>query len=89
MQHKDGDPWPKGRSLHVAVCLGYGGQHKKVLISGGLGVTDNVVGDTWLLDPVSGIWEKVRILFEHTIKTVSAIERIILVKFLLVLAITI
>ena len=62
MQHKVGDPWPIGRSNHIAVCLGYGGQHKTVLISGGVGAGHEVYGDMWLLDPVSGTWKEVRII---------------------------
>ena len=65
MQHKVGDPWPKGRSHHIAVCLGYGGQHKTVLISGGVGgfrASCKVHGDMWLLDPASGTWKEVRII---------------------------
>ena len=44
---------------HIAACLGYGGQHKKVLVSGGWN-GDNVISDTWLLDPQSWRWEEVR-----------------------------
>ena len=54
-----GHPWPKARSSPIAACLGYRGQHKTVLISGGDGgkVT---YGDMWLLDPQSGKMDKVR-----------------------------
>ena len=34
-ERKEGDPWPNGRDDHIAACLGYGGQHKTVLIRGG------------------------------------------------------
>jgi len=59
LKRKKKSLWPKKRSHHIAVCLGYGGQHKRVLISGGLGITDNVFSDVLILDPESGKWEKV------------------------------
>ena len=59
LQHSPGDPWPEGRSNHIAVCLGYGGQHKKLLISGGLN-GPKVLSDTWLLDPLLSEWKEVR-----------------------------
>ena len=57
--HKDGDLWPQTRGYHIAVCLGYGRQYKKVLFSGGWNGYE-AISDTWLLDPQSGKWEKVR-----------------------------
>jgi len=56
--HKDGNPWPGKRSHHIATCLGYGGQHQRLLISGGGGGV-LTYGDMWLLDPQSGRMEKV------------------------------
>ena len=43
---------------HIAVCLGYGRQHKTVFISGGAD-GDTTHDDMWLLDPQSGRMEKV------------------------------
>ena len=59
-KHKEGDPWPRKRWYHIATCLGYGGLHQRLLISGGEGggVTYD---DMWLMDPQSGRMEKVRI----------------------------
>ena len=42
------------------MCLDYGGQYKKVLVSGGVNA-GGVLSDAWLLDPQSGRWEEVRI----------------------------
>ena len=58
-QHKQRDPWPGWRIHHIAVCLGYGGQYQRLLISGGSdgGV---IYDDMWLMDPQSGKMEKVR-----------------------------
>ena len=62
-QCKEGDPWPGRREDHIATCLGYGGQHQRLLISGGYG--DPVTyDDIWLMDPQSGRMEKVRMNLE-------------------------
>ena len=45
------------------MCLGYGGQYKKVLVSGGYGSSvGEILSDAWLLDPdpQSWRWEEVR-----------------------------
>ena len=50
-----------GRYDHIAACLGYGEQHQRLLISGGLsGCFDHTHDDMWLLDPQSGRMEEVR-----------------------------
>ena len=41
------------------MCLGYGGQYKKVLVSGGVNA-GKVLSDALLLDPQSRSWEEVR-----------------------------
>ena len=61
-QHEQGDPWPGMRWYHVAACLGYEGQHQRLLISGGAGVV--TYDDMWLMDLGSGRMEKVRIALE-------------------------
>ena len=61
-QHTQGDPWPGRRGYHIATCLGYGGQHLRLLISGGWGGLGVVYDDMWLMDPQSGRMEEVRIL---------------------------
>jgi len=58
-QHKKGKPCPEGRVSHIAACLGYGGEHTTVLISGGYD-GGMIFDDMWLLDPQSGRMEKVR-----------------------------
>ena len=55
-----------GRFNHIAACLGYGGQHKTLLISGGFGNID-VLDDMWLLDPQSGRMEEVRLAISFNI----------------------
>ena len=52
--------WPEERAGHIATCLGYGGQHKYLLISGGVGSSNKTLHDLWLLDFQSGLWEQVR-----------------------------
>ena len=47
------------RRNHIAACLGYGGQHQRLLISGGYG-GGHILDDMWLLDPQSGRMEEVR-----------------------------
>ena len=50
-----------GKCDHIAACLGFGGQHKTVLISGGSDQFNDVkYDDMWLLDLQSGKMEKVR-----------------------------
>ena len=58
-QHKQGDPWPGRRNFHIAACLGYGGLHQRLLISGGDG-GDVIYDDMCLMDAQSGRMEKVR-----------------------------
>ena len=62
-QHKEGDPWPGRSWYHFAACLGYGGQHQRLLISRGAGgiVTYD---DMWLMNPQTGKMEKVRMNLE-------------------------
>ena len=57
---------PVERSGHAAVCLGYGGDHPQLFITGGLGVGDKVLSigsevlsDSWMLDLQSGRWREV------------------------------
>ena len=52
-------PWPGKRSFHIAACLDYGGQHERLLISGGCD-DDSTHDDMWLMDPQSGRMEEVR-----------------------------
>ena len=72
-QHIERDPWPRKRGHHIAACLGYGGQHQRLLISGGASGDADVSGgigvgvtcdDMWLMDPQSGRMEEVRTALE-------------------------
>ena len=56
-----GEPCPEERCNHAAVCLGYGGDHPQLLVTGGRGPGDKVLNDTWILDMQSGKWREVRI----------------------------
>ena len=65
MQHfskidTQGESCPKGRSFHAAVCLGYGGDHSQLLVTGGFDGR-RVMSDVWLLDVQSGRWREVRV----------------------------
>ena len=65
MQHfskmdTQGESRPKGRDEHAAVCLGYGGDHPQLLVTGGYGGGVSL-SDVWLLDVQSGRWREVRV----------------------------
>ena len=47
------------RCYHIAASLGYGGQHQRLLISGG-GDGGVTYDDMWLMNPQSGKMEEVR-----------------------------
>ena len=59
-QDKSG-PAPVGRIHHVAVCLGHGGDHPQLLVTGGIDDTEKILSDAWLLDFYSGRWTEVSI----------------------------
>ena len=61
---KEGDSWPGSRCYNIAACLGYGGQHRRLLISGGAYGASVTYDDLWLMDPESGRMEEVRIALE-------------------------
>ena len=66
MQHfskmdTQGESCPKRRYDHAAVCLGYGGDHPQLLVTGGEGSDFDVLSDVWLLDVQSGRWREVRV----------------------------
>ena len=70
MQHwrklvgQEGEPCPVGRSAHAAVCLGYGGDHLYLLVTGGLDNDTTTLSDVWMLDLKSGRWREVRVHHE-------------------------
>ena len=59
LEHPEGEPWPVGRARHAAVCLGYGGDHPQLLVTGGKDAVRKVLSDAWLLDVKSGKWREV------------------------------
>ena len=61
LEHPVGEPCPVGRSLHAAVCLGYGEPRPQVLVTGGLGAGMKVLSDAWILDMQSGHWREVSV----------------------------
>ena len=66
MQHfskmdTQGESCPRKRYKHAAVCLGYGGDHPQLLVTGGWGRGGDVLSDVWLLDVQSGRWREVRV----------------------------
>ena len=65
-EHPEGECWPVGRAYHAAVCLGYGGDHPQLLVTGGALV--KVLSDAWLLDIKSSKWREVRtqLMTSHT-----------------------
>ena len=56
-----GESCPVGRADHAAVCLGYGGDHPQLLVTGGIDQDRTVLSDVWLLDLESGMWREVRV----------------------------
>ena len=54
-----GEPCPVERTAHAAVCLGYGGDHPQLLITGGMGGGGKVLKDAWVLDMQSEKWREV------------------------------
>ena len=61
MDIQEGESCPMERSGHTAICLGYGGDHPQLLITGGLGVGNKVMSDSWILDLQSGRWREVSV----------------------------
>ena len=56
-----GEPCPTERKGHAAVCLGYGEPHPQVLVTGGLGPSNEVLSDAWILDVQSRHWKEVSV----------------------------
>ena len=62
MEPVQGDPWPVERAYHAACCLNYGDSHPQLMVHGGLGAGNKVLGDIWILDIDTGKWTEVRML---------------------------
>ena len=59
LDQQEGQPCPVGRSRHAAACLGYGGDHPQLLVTGGVDKDLNVLSDVWVLNLQSGRWREV------------------------------
>ena len=59
LDHHEGEPCPVGRSSHAAVCLGYGGDHPQLFVTGGYASGGKGLSDAWMLDVQSGRWREV------------------------------
>ena len=57
-----GESCPIKRAGHAAVCLGYGGDHPQLLVTGGIDSHLVVKHDIWMLDVQSGRWREVRVV---------------------------
>jgi len=53
------------REYHSAACVGYEGQHQRLVISEGWDRGDETYADMWMLHPQSERMEKVRIAPEN------------------------
>ena len=65
MQHfskmdTQGESCPEGREDHAAVCLGYGGDHPQLLVTGGWR-RDDILSDVGMFDVQSGRWREVSV----------------------------
>ena len=58
---QEGESSPVGRLSHAALCLGYGGDHPHLFITGGLDLGNRVLSDSWILDLQSGRWKEVSV----------------------------
>ena len=61
MDIQEGESFPLWRTGQAAVCLGYGGDHPQLLITGGLGAGNKVLSDSWIFDLQSGRWKEVSV----------------------------
>lgn len=61
LDYQKGGPHPAKRSHHGSVCLGYGGDHPQLLVTGGWGDDEEILSDMWILDLHSQMWREVRI----------------------------
>jgi hypothetical protein len=70
LDNHEGEHRPSKRLQHEAMCLGYGGDHPQLLVTGGIW-GDEALSDAWMLDVQSGRWKEVRV--SYLICVVSAI----------------
>ena len=50
---------PQEREYHAACCLNFGSSRPQLLVSGGVGGDNKVLGDAWILDVHAGRWREV------------------------------
>ena len=62
MEPREGEPWPVERDSHAACCIGYGGDHVHLLVTGGRGRDGKILNDVWLLNLSSKRWTEVRFI---------------------------
>ena len=53
------EPWPVGRALHAACCLGFGSKHPHLLVTGGVDNDHKTLRDAWLFDVTNRRWKEV------------------------------
>ena len=61
LEKNPGGSWPVGRAHHAATCLGSGGDHPQLMISGGYDDKLTTFSDIWILDVTSGRWREVSV----------------------------
>ena len=62
MEPHEGEPWPVGRCLHAACCLGQAGDYIHLLVTGGQGRDGKPLKDVWLFDLSLKKWKEVRVI---------------------------
>ena len=55
-----GDSWPMGRQSHAAACVGYGGDHPQLIVTGGY-VDGETLSDCWILNVEFRVWKEVSV----------------------------
>ena len=59
MEPHEREPWPVGRSRHAACCLGHGGDHIHLLVTGGIDDNIKTLNDIWLFNLSLKKWKEV------------------------------
>ena len=64
LERQEREPWPIGRSVHAACCLGFGSQHPHLLVTGGVDNDGKTLRDAWLFDVTNRRWKEVGLMIE-------------------------
>ena len=64
MEPAHGDQWPEARAGHSACILNNSEDCSTLLVFGGVGKGNKVLGDMWILDVDSGKWTEVRMFYK-------------------------